>query len=299
MSIYGSCNFKLIMGNTHNTQQNKTLELEESPILTPKMTETFSPNILLIFKDLFKYILPNINNKEELHKYILEVSKIEENMNLNEKYICSICLTMNKNFFTKEIIEDVLEEEFHLTLMKWLKNEKYIIEEPNKSDPYKFNIYIGLLFNIITLFEIFPIKTRDLCKFHLYKNFLKLRNLIKLNINNSFPFLFSLNNLLNKWKQQIDYLNLFGNIQNSNFLGKKTKPNHNEQQNNNNKIAKIDFKDKNETDASSEEKEEFNIQTKRNKKIFFELEKNQIIFYDKDNCPSQLLAQNKIYNPLI
>ena len=292
MSIYGSCNFKLFMGDT---KQNKT---GDAPKKT-NLSEGFSPNILVIFKELFKYNLPYINNKEELHKYILEISKIEDKMNLNEKYICSICLAVNKNLFTKKIIEDVLEEEFHLTLMKWLKNEKHIIEEINKDDPYKFNIYIGLLINIITLYEIFPIKTKDLCKFHFYKNLLKLSNLIKLNIKNSSPFLFSLNKLLKKWKQQIECFNL--SINSQNFLGKKTKKNNNEQQNDNNNndgVIKIEFKDKNETEASSEEKEEANIETKTNKKISFDLQKNKIYFYNKDNSPSQLLNQNKIYAPL-
>ena len=256
MSIYGSCNFRLFMGYS---KKNKTLELEENPKKDKKKIEAFSPNILIIFKDLFKYNIPKINNKEELHEYILEVSKIEDKMNLDEKYICSICLAINRNLFTTKIIEDAFEEEFHLTLMKWLKNEKHIIEEQNRDNPFKFNIYIGLLINIITLYEIFPIKTKDLFKFNLYKKLLKLSNLIKLNIKNSFPFLLSLNKLLKKWKQQIDYFN----FQNFIFLGKKTKEKKNDQQNHNNK----NFKDKNETDASSEEKEESNIQTKKNKKI--------------------------------
>ena len=234
MSIYGSCDFKLFMDDS---KKIKTIELEENPKKAKNKIEAFSPNILIIFKDLFKYNFPKINNKEELHKYILEVSKIGDKKNLDEKYICSICLAINKNLFTKEIIEDVLEEEFHLTLMKWLKNEKHIIEKPNRDDPYKFNIYIGLLINIITLYEIFPITTKDLCKFNLYKNLLKLSNLIKLNIKNSFPFLLSLNKLLKKWKQQIDYFN----FQNFIFLGKKTKENNNEHQNDDNKIVKNRF----------------------------------------------------------
>ena len=333
MSIYGSCNFKLFMGDAQPIQQSKTIELEETPKKTIKPPNTFFPNILLIFKDLFKYNLPIITNKEGLHKYILEISKIEEKMNLNEKYICSICLSINKNLFTKEIIESVLEEEFHLILMKWLKNEKHIIEEPNRDNPYKFNIYIGLLINIISLFEIFPIKTRDLCKFHLYKKLLKLSKLIKLNINNSFPFLLPLNKLLNKWKQQIDCFSLSPEAQNFTFLGKKTKANSDEQYDNknknnknnnnnnrnnnnnnnndnnininnnniniNNKMVKIDFKDKNETEASSEEKEEANIQTKKNKKFFSELERNKVFFYDKNNSNSKFINQNEINDPEI
>ena len=185
MSLYGQSNFKLIMGRA-----SKIIELEENPKKEYSIgPEIIKPNIPLIYKELLKYYMPIINTKEDLHNYILEIMKKDDKMNLSDKYLCSLCLIMNKNLLTKEIIEDILEEEFHLTLMKWLKTEKKAIEEIN---------------------------TNNSCQFNIYK-------LIKLNIKTSFPFLQSLKNILKVWKTQIDCFNLSKTIQNFTLLGKKTK----------------------------------------------------------------------------
>ena len=273
MSAYGPCNFKLIIGNTQET-------IDEDP----KIQETFSPNVSLILKNLFKNNLINIKTKEEIYKYILEIIKIEDSLSLNEKYICSIMIAMNKYLLTKEIIENILEEEFHLTLLRWLIKEKTAIEESNSENPYKSNIYIGLLINIINLYDIFPIKAKDLCEYHFYNELFKLNKLIKLKVNNSFPFLQTLKILLKKWKKQIDCFNLSKTIQNICLLGKKTKLTKKDKKN------KKDENDKKDTDADSEE-------NRREKKVYFE-ESNKIFFYQKDKSPSNFLNQNKSYDPL-
>ena len=36
---------------------------------------------------------------------------------------------MNKYLLSKETIKDLLDEEFHLTLMKWLRREKNYIKD--------------------------------------------------------------------------------------------------------------------------------------------------------------------------
>ena len=259
------------------------------------------------FKELFKNMLPKINNKEDIRRYILEIIKKEDQMDLNEKYISSICLVMNKHLLTKEIIEDILEEEFHLTLMNWLRKEKKLIQKSNKNNEnneniyYQFNIFIGLLINIVTLFEIFPIKSSDLSQFNFYKKLFKLNKFINLKLlNHSFPFLKSLNNLLIKWKNQIDYFNLSKAIQNFILLGKKLKR-QTFATTDKNKKNKKDEKDKSETDADSEEKEVSNIKNKINKyhkKVIFDLEKNEIFSFDKEKSPSQHLNENKEYEPL-
>ena len=272
MSLYGPCNFALIMGKTQ-----KTIELEEAPKKEISlMPEAINPNI--INKQINCY-MPKINTKEDLHKYILEIMKKEDKIILNYKYIFSLCLCMNKKFFTSEIIEDLLEEEFHITLIKWLKKERKAIEETNTDNPYQFNIYIGLLINIITLFEIIPIKSSDVCQFKFYTKLFKIYKIIKLNIKNSFPFLKSLNNLLNKWKKQIECFYLSKAIQNFTLLGKKTK-------NIKNKINNIE---KAETDVDSDEKELLSFKkNKSNKKVFFDLEQNETQYFNKEDSPSQI-----------
>ncbi len=306
MTLYGPCNFELIMGN--NTQDTK-IEQDEMDIKRNKnenCNQIYIPSFIS-FKELFKNMLPKINNKEDIHKYILEIIKKEDQMDLNEKYISSICLVMNKHLLTKEIIEDILEEEFHLTLMNWLRKEKKLIQkaiknnENNENIYYQFNIFIGLLINIVTLFEIFPIKSSELSQFNFYKKLFKLNKFINLKLlNHSFPFLKSLNNLLIKWKNQIDYFNLSKAIQNFILLGKKLKR-QTFATTDKNKKNKKDEKDKSETDADSEEKEVSNIKNRINKyhkKVIFDLEKNEIFSFDKEKSPSQHLNENKEYEPL-
>lgn len=252
-SLYGPCNFKLIMGDYPQQDDKNSKQNEKKDIRKVKTKNAFNPSNLLIFKDILGSNLPIISTSEDLHKYIYEIMMNQDKMDLNEKYICSICLAMNRNIMTKEIIEDILDEKFHLTLMNWLTSEKRIIEEKNEnSNPYQFNIFIGLLINIISLYEIFPIKTSELCKFKFYEKLFKLYKLIKLNIKNSFPFLISLKNLLKKWKTQINYLQLSETIQNFTLLGKKKKSHNGKEINIINKRVK---KEEKETDADSDEKE--------------------------------------------
>ena len=294
MSLYGTLNFKLVMGENKNEKKPETVTDFQTT------NKVYLPQYFaLISKALFQNILPNINTKDDLYKFILEISKIEKELSLNEKYICSILLAINKNLLTEEIINDILEEEFHLTLMNWLMEGKYIVKEKTKYEVYKFNIYIGLLINIISLYEIFPIKPKDLSEFNLYKKLFKLNSLIELNINNSFPFLFSLNNLLKKWKKQIDNYLLSKTIENLTLIRKKNKRSIYKEYNN---INDINEKDKNSTEADSEEKEkeEGIIFSRKNKKVCFDLHNIQNFFYDKNNSPSDYLniIKNKGYGSL-
>ena len=286
MSVYGPCNLELVMN-----KKTDIIELEESPNSENKIIQpTFNPFSLLFFDILFKNNF--LKTKEDILKYILEIMKKEDIMDLNVKYICSIYLNMNKNLLTKEIIEEILSQEFHLTLMNWLEKEKIIIEDLNNNNIYKYYIFIGLLINIINLYEIFPIKSCELKKYKLYEKLFNINKLIKLNINNSFPFLQSLKNILIKWKKQINCFYLTNTIQNFNFLNKKIKRNNYKTINDKNCN---DYEiDKNETASNSDEKEEFkaknkNKMNKKKKQVSFNLEKNQIIYFNNENCPLQFL----------
>ena len=282
MSVYGPCNFKLVMGELKKPEKS-----EKAQNSKPKNSYNLSQNISFLFNNLFQNNLPKIKTKEDIHKYILEISKNEDKLTLNEKYICSLYIASNKNLLTEEIINDILEEEFHLTLMKWLMEDKDIVKEKNTKEIYKFNIYIGLLINIITLYEIFPIKSKDLFEFNLYKKLFKLNELIKLNINNTFPFLFSLNCLLNKWKQQINYYLPSKTIKNVKLTGKITKRTKDKE----NKECNINVneKDKNDTEADSETKEGNSLLKKNNKKVCFDLDNIEIFLYKKENSPLEYL----------
>ena len=83
---------------------------------------------------------------------------------------------------------------------------------------------MGLLINTISLFEAFNIKSSDLSEYYFYDIFFNLNENIKLNVKQNYPFLESLDNLIKKWKKQIDCFNISKTIQKfQSYLGKKTK----------------------------------------------------------------------------
>ena len=325
MSNFGNNSFKLIMNNSSESYEKSTLESEETvPMINKKKNNLIFNSIeeaYMVFKKMYSNILPTIDSEQEIHYYILDIMKDDDEMDLNEKYICSFYLAMNKHLLSKETIKDIIDEEFHLTLMKWLRREKnYIKDDINEiqdsntnTNNYKFNIYIGLLINIISLFEILPIKSSDLAEFNFYEKLFKLNKFVKfklsLFIKISISFLYDrIENLLQKWKTQEECYNLSKNIliftktKEKNLLGKKTKRNDNAE------------KDKEETEADSEEgassvkrnsvnanktklgglfvKNKNNLN--KNKKVNFDLQNNQIIFFDKEDKVSSLFNKSSL-----
>ena len=317
MSNFGNNSFKLIMNNSNESYEKSTLDSEESVPMISKEKNNSSFNSIeeayMMFKKRYSDILPTIDSEQEVHYYILDMMKNDNEMDLNEKYICSFYIAMNKYLLSKETIKDLLDEEFHLTLMKWLRREKnYIKDDINEiqdsnSNPntnnYNFNIYIGLLINIISLFEILPIKTSDLFEFNLYKKLFKLNKFVKLNkninINVSLSFLINkIEKILKKWKNKMECYELAQQIQKYNekketkFIGRKKKRNE------------IILKDKEDTEADScSDRGESPILHKlgglfnknkahKQKKVIFDLENSQILFFDKEEKVS-LCNNNK------
>ena len=362
MSYFENNSFDLIM---NYQQENENQELYQENIHYSHYIQdnsslrisTLEEAIIEYYK-LFSERLPKKKSKREIHKYILDKMKIEDELDLNERYIFSIYISLNKDLLNKEIKKDIMEEEFHLTLMKWLQEEKALVADeisenkniynfnifiglliniislfeilPIKSSDlfefnlykklfklnkfvqlnknknkniYNFNIFIGLLINIISLFEILPIKTSDLFEFNLYKKLFKLNKFVKLNkninINVSLSFLINkIEKILKKWKNKMECYELAQQIQKYNekketkFIGRKKKRNE------------IILKDKEDTEADScSDRGESPILHKlgglfnknkahKQKKVIFDLENSQILFFDKEEKVS-LCNNNK------
>ena len=306
MSLYGANTFDLVMGDVHDKKEmNRSINAIPSPFPRPinsvvqKLQITSLKEAIIIYKILFADKIPKEDSEEEIHKYILDVMKKEDEMDLCERYVCSIYLVMNKHLLNEEIKKDMVEEEFHLSVVNWLAEGRGTLEEDmadNFSLKY-FNIYIALLFNIISLLEILPIKVGDILEFNFYSKLFKLNNFVKLykniNINISLSFLINkIDQLLGKWKIQIDCYHLAETIQNFTaeksknkfFLGKKTKRN-----------IFVVTKEKEDTEADTDSCSEIVEKAKKlgglffrkskteKKKVCFNLENNQIAYFDKDN----------------
>ena len=147
------------------------------------------------------------NNEENEAKIIFE-EKI---------YITSLILS---NIELLVGFENFYEEDCQFSLLIWgYKSCKKYNSVKNKS-LYRKNLEV-LLYNIIKIFEIFPIKTNDLISL----NFIEKLNKIKYTVKNFNLGLYSkIKNLIFYWKNLISYYNSHINIEvsnNINLLNKK------------------------------------------------------------------------------
>ena len=148
MSYFENKSFDLIM---NYQQENENQELyQENTHYSHYIQDNSSLRISTLeeaiteYYKLFSERLPKKKSKREIHKYILDKMKIEDELDLNERYIFSIYISLNKDLLNKEIKKDIMEEELHLTLMKWLQEEKALVadEISENKNIYNFNINI-------------------------------------------------------------------------------------------------------------------------------------------------------------
>ena len=315
MSLFGKTSLDLIK-NCYKKPLFTTTKIsknEENIVFNPSdiYKITSLKDAINTYKQVCSDRIPKIASSEEIHKYIIETIKKEDEMDLNEKYIFSFYLAMNKDLLTKEIIKDIMEEEFYLVLKNWLVEEKYYVEDlldenKNNNNINTFNIFIGLLINIISIIEILHIKSKDLSEFKLYKKLFKINNFVKLNINLnkniSFSFLFNkIENILKKWDTQLDCFYLAKNIKKFNeskelnLLGKKTKRNPDETERDREDTEAESGSDRGESNGENSTECKFGglfvkNSLNKNKKVSFDLDNNKIFIFNSEEKVSELLT---------
>jgi len=223
-------------------------------------------NISSVFSKLSQYI----STKSSLAILIQGIKNQKEEFELNYKYIITLFFSLNKKLLSQEMLDYLMEEKFHITLMKWLRREKKRIKKAIKKKvdmTCDLNIFSGLLINILSLNELFQIKTNELIEYKLYDKFFKIIKFLKLYLNNSLPFFNSIEQILKNWKTNIECYNLSTAIH-SFLLNKKTK--------------RSEFDDKHETEQDSED-------NKKRKKVKFDFSRNVIIDYNKNDPPAAKL----------
>jgi len=259
--------------------------------------------------------------KSDFMEIILSTLKKEEDLTLKEKLDFSFLLSISRGNFTEETIKEFCEEECHLTLLNWVwkyakKLKKFKLETEIKEkcinitnifDDFfpkynklliEINFILDLLINILNLFSFLPINSYDILNLKLYQKLYKIKLYIKSfsNVN----ILTSIDYVLNKWKNQIDKENeqkIMAKYMLNN-LGTKRKRN-----------SDIEIEDR-ETEIDSIEEDNinnninnnidinnkkiFNLKNKKNK-VSFDLNKNSVIYYHKNDIPFQITL-DKINN---
>ena len=165
------------------------------------------------------YIIGRIHKEDlSLNQNMSPNEENEAKIRFEEKiYITSLILS---NIELLVGFENFYEEDCQFSLLIWgYKSCKKYNSVKNKS-LYRKNLEV-LLYNIIKIFEIFPIKTNDLISL----NFIEKLNKIKYTVKNFNLGLYSkIKNLIFYWKNLISYYNSHINIEvsnNINLLNKK------------------------------------------------------------------------------
>ena len=150
------------------------------------------------------YIIESIR-KEDIELIIQREEDNKENSNRIEEKI-GITSTILNNVSMVTSMEDFYEEECQLSLLTWAY-EFYYINPVSEREIDKKSLEI-LLFNILNIFEIFPIKPTDLISL----NFIEKLNKIKRSIKKwNYELSLKISNIVKYWKSMIAYYRQYEN----------------------------------------------------------------------------------------
>ena len=249
---------------------------------------------------------PLVPSVPDLEKLILDTFRNDDELTLGDKIAFSSWIVHIQNSLTEEMINNLNEEECHLSLLNWIwkykKNLKNYCDLFQKSPNFQnlennnsnfqhynkliieINLILELLINILNVFVFLPINSSDILQLKLYEKLFKIKEYIKYYTND---YLFNLIQfVLNKWKTIVDLDNevKIVNRFKLNQLGLK----HERQEED--KDTEADSEDgnyiKNKTNISNISK---NIKkTKKNFKVSFDLNKNTVVYFNKQDIPLQI-----------
>ena len=222
------------------------------------------------------------NSVNELETFIIQIIKKEDALNIFQKITFTYSILLNKEKF--DDLKEFYEEECHLSLLNWVWKERKILKYPCTNFNLLFNVLV-LLNNILNIFQILPINSKDIIDLKLFDKLNNIRSLIK-NWNIEHPILNLISNLLDKWKK---------NIEESKEIKLNKKRNRSEDETE----ADSDINLLNNNIKVNISKNVNNINKKIKKNIRIDLSKNRIIYFDKNDIPSSISKIKNAYDPLL
>jgi hypothetical protein len=268
----------------------------------------FNSNSDLSGTNSISSISPNINeaNKSLFKKIVFNTIKNDDELTLQDKIIFSVYLKDNVKNMDANFIQEFNEEECHLSLLNWIwrynkkfkqfqfvqqlsikicENFETFFSQSNKL-LIEINIIMELLINLLNFFAFLPINSSDILNLKLYDKLFKLKENIKSYANENVLNL--IKSVLQKWKTEVDAESEMKIVSRFklNQLGRKRTCKHDEKD------------DKEDTEAESVEdnldnNNKNNLSNYLNKKpknikVSFDLQKNSVIYFKKDDIPLQI-----------
>ncbi len=109
--------------------------------------------------------------ERSIKNYIFTLMKKEESLNWNQKLEFSNFFLENLVLLSEDAINELLEEEFHYSIMNWIIRAMYVINNYYiVNDLSNFYAIMHLLVNVIKILDKLPIKASELIELNLYKN---------------------------------------------------------------------------------------------------------------------------------
>ncbi len=209
-----------------------------------------------------------INSIENFETFIIETIKQESNLNILQKISFTNSILLNNDKLNK--LKDFYEEECHLSLLNWIWNERIFLKNPKYNINKLFGL-LALLINILNIFTILPINSKDILDLKLYEKLIKIKEFIK-KWSNQHKIITLISFILNKWKLSVE------EEYEKKLIEKK---NRNKSEGDSN-INLLSYKYNN----VNIQKNFNNKKVKKNLKI--ELSKNKVLYFDKDTAPFEV-----------
>ena len=252
--------------------------------------------------------------EKNFRKFVIETFKSDGDLTLKEKLDFSLFLVMNMNNFDEALIKEFSEEEYHLSLLNWIwrYNKKIkqfqllhqlkinISEKPEIFEIFipqynkliiEVNFIMELLINILNLFVFLPINSSDILHLKLYEKLFNIKGNIKSYANDYLLNLITY--VLNKWKTEVEAENETKIIARYKLSQLGIKHSHQGEEREDKEETEADSVDDSDTSTKNTVNNSTNIFSNLNKKtknlkVSFDLQKNSVIYFKKDDCPLQI-----------
>ena len=252
--------------NKKPEEEKSIISLEEEPNLLyiELQKEINIQNINL--NNLFGIL--KINSIENFEIFIIETIKQETNLNIYQKISFTNSILLNNDKLDQ--LKEFYEEECHLSLLNWIWNERIFLKNPKYNINKLFGL-LALLINILNIFTILPINSKDILDLKLYEKLIKIKEFIK-KWSNQHKIITLISFILNKWKLSVE------EEYEKKLIEKK---NRNKSEGDSN-INLLSYKYNN----VNIQKNVNNKKVKKNIKI--DLSKNTVLFFNKDSAPFEV-----------